>query len=458
LEKLITMNKSILFISANQLKEPYPVYPLGISYLVSYLEEHLPDLKILLFDFNKNDYSELVQLIKKEHPKYIGVSFRNIDDVNFYAKNSYIAHYKAIVDLVKVNSKATIIIGGPGYSIFPIEMYNLLQPDFGIYGEGEISLYKLINILENNKNNFEDVPRLIYKKDNKTIFNQKGNSTLQPKTSYNKELTDYYWQNSGMLNIQTKRGCPYNCIYCTYPLIEGKNVRTHNPEILVENIEKYLYENNVDYFFFTDSLFNLKNKFNYEFAELILRKNIKFKWGAYFNFKNLPEDLLVLLKRAGLTHIEFGTDSLCDITLNSYRKPFTFEEILNTSDICNKLDIDFAHFLILGGYGETKETLKETFENSKKIGRTVFFTFVGMRIYPNTELYKIAINEGKIQPTDDLLLPKYYVTEEYNEEFVKQLAKESGKRWVFPDEDSSAIINKLRMKGKKGPLWEYLTK
>ncbi|NCO54283.1 MAG: radical SAM protein [Bacteroidetes bacterium] len=452
------MNKSILFISANQLKEPYPVYPLGISYLVSYLEEHLPDLKILLFDFNKNDYSELVQLIKKEHPKYIGVSFRNIDDVNFYAKNSYIAHYKAIVDLVKVNSKATIIIGGPGYSIFPIEMYNLLQPDFGIYGEGEISLYKLINILENNKNNFEDVPRLIYKKDNKTIFNQKGNSTLQPKTSYNKELTDYYWQNSGMLNIQTKRGCPYNCIYCTYPLIEGKNVRTHNPEILVENIEKYLYENNVDYFFFTDSLFNLKNKFNYKFAELILRKNIKFKWGAYFNFKNLPEDLLVLLKRAGLTHIEFGTDSLCDITLNSYRKPFTFEEILNTSDICNKLDIDFAHFLILGGYGETKGTLKETFENSKKIGRTVFFPFVGMRIYPNTELYKIAINEGKIQPTDDLLLPKYYVTEEYNEEFVKQLAKESGKRWVFPDEDSSAIINKLRMKGKKGPLWEYLTK
>jgi len=458
LEKLITMNKSILFISANQLKEPYPVYPLGISYLVSYLEEHLPDLKILLFDFNKNDYSELVQLIKKEHPKYIGVSFRNIDDVNFYAKNSYIAHYKAIVDLVKVNSKATIIIGGPGYSIFPIEMYNLLQPDFGIYGEGEISLYKLINILENNKNNFEDVPRLIYKKDNKTIFNQKGNYTLQPKTSYNKELTDYYWQNSGMLNIQTKRGCPYNCIYCTYPLIEGKNVRTHNPEILVENIEKYLHENNVDYFFFTDSLFNLKNKFNYKFAELILRKNIKFKWGAYFNFKNLPEDLLVLLKRAGLTHIEFGTDSLCDITLNSYRKPFTFEEILNTSDICNKLDIDFAHFLILGGYGETKGTLKETFENSKKIGRTVFFTFVGMRIYPNTELYKIAINEGKIQPTDDLLLPKYYVTEEYNEEFVKQLAKESGKRWVFPDEDSSAIINKLRMKGKKGPLWEYLTK
>lgn len=458
MEKLITINKSILFISANQLKEPYPVYPLGISYLVAYLEEHIPDLKILLFDFNKYGYNELIELITKVNPQYIGVSLRNVDDINFYTKNSYIAHYKTIVDLVRKNSKATIVVGGPGYSIFPIELYNLLKPDFGIYGEGEISLFKLIKTIEDKTNNFKTIPRLIYTKNSETVFNQKDNSTLKPKTSYNKEMTDYYWQNSGMLNIQTKRGCPYNCIYCTYPLIEGKNVRTHDPEILVENIQKYLSENNVNYFFFTDSLFNLKNKFNYEFAELIIRKNVKFKWGAYFNFKNLPKDLLALLKRAGLTHIEFGTDSLCDITLNTYRKPFNFSDILSTSNICNKLDIDFAHFLILGGYGETKETLKQTFNNSKKIGRTVFFPFIGMRIYPNTELCKIALQERKILPSDNLLLPKYYVSEDYNEEEVKQLAKESGKRWVFPDEDSSAKINNLRTKGKKGPLWEFLTK
>ena len=102
--------------------------------------------------------------------------------------------------------------------------------------------------------------------------------------------------------------------------------------------------------------------------------------------------------------------------------------------------------------------MQETFNNSKKIGKTAFFPFVGMRIYPKTELYKIAIAEGKILPTDDLLLPKYYISEDYNEIEVKQMAFDSGRRWVFPDEDSSAIINKLRAKGKKGPLWEYLTK
>ncbi len=85
-------------------------------------------------------------------------------------------------------------------------------------------------------------------------------------------------------------------------------------------------------------------------------------------------------------HIEFGTDSLSDTTLKNYGKPFTVADILEASKICNRLKIHCAHFLILGGYGETEDTLNETFENSKKIERTVFFPFVGMRIYPGTKL------------------------------------------------------------------------
>lgn len=261
-----------------------------------------------------------------------------------------------------------------------------------------------------------------------------------------------------MLNIQTKRGCPYQCIYCTYPLIEGTTVRTLDPEIVVENLKKIYTEQGIDYFFFTDSVFNLTNTYNYGLAEEIIKSGLKIKWGAYFNFTNIPEDLLTLLKKTGLSHIEFGTDSLCDITLKSYHKPFSFDDILRTSHVCNKLEIDYAHFLILGGYGETMETLSETFKNSSKFGKTVFFPFVGMRIYPNTELYRIALAEGKIKETDDLLIPRYYLADNLDLNKMKSMADNTGKRWVFPDEDSSGIINKLRAKGKKGPLWEYLTK
>jgi radical SAM superfamily enzyme YgiQ (UPF0313 family) len=451
------MNKSIILISANQLKVPYPVYPLGVSYIASHIKKHLPQLTIHVFDYNLGNHEELVNLIKQSDPSYIGISIRNVDDVNFYAKESYINHYRTIVEKVRANSSCKIIIGGPGFSIFPKEMFEFLKPDFGMYGEGELALCQLIKALEENSD-YSSIPRLIYNYEGTTLINKKNNSNCNPMLSLNKEWTEYYWKNSGMLNIQTKRGCPYHCIYCTYPLIEGSNVRTLDAGMVVENLKKIYTEQGIDYFFFTDSVFNLTNSYNYTLAEEIIKSGLKIKWGAYFNFTNLPEDLLILLKKAGLSHVEFGTDSLCDITLKSYEKPFTFEEILTTSTLCNKLDIDYAHFLILGGYGETMNTLSETFRNSSKFGKTVFFPFVGMRIYPHTELYRIALSEGKIKETDDLLIPQYYIADNLDLSQMHVMAKASEKRWVFPDEDSSGIINKLRAKGKKGPLWEYLTK
>ncbi len=450
------MDKNIIFISANQLKVPYPVYPLGISYLASHLKKHLPRFNIHMFDYNMGGHKELASLIRSTQPQYIGISFRNVDDVNFYAKESYIHHYKSIIDEIRNLSKCRIIVGGPGFSIFPEEMFEFLCPDFGLYGEGESALCELIEALEENKD-YYSIPRLIYKKEGKTCVNPKDNRSCSPMLNMNPDWIDYYWKSSGMLNIQTKRGCPFHCIYCTYPIIDGTSVRTLDPEMVVENLKKFYLEKGIDYFFFTDSIFNIKNTYNYKLAEAIIKSRLKIKWGAYFNFTSLPEDLLVLLKQAGLSHIEFGTDSLCDVTLRTYRKPFSFEDILKTSDICNKLDIDYAHFLILGGYGETMETLTETFENSKKFGKTVFFPFVGMRIYPNTELYSIAIAEGKLKTGDNLLIPRYYLSDNMDLHQMQQMAKATGKRWVFPDEDSSVIINKMRARGKKGPLWEYLS-
>ena len=67
-------------------------------------------------------------------------------------------------------------------------------------------------------------------------------------------------------------------------------------------------------------------------------------------------------------------------------------------------------FMILGGIGETDDTINETFENSKKIKHTVFFPFVGMRIYPNTILHQKAIEEGVVSKDDDLLEPRYYIS------------------------------------------------
>ncbi len=447
--------KKLILVSANRHTQPYPVYPLGISYLKAYLAEAMPDLEVSVFDFMTASFDDYAGLLSQVNPDYVGISLRNIDDVNIYKQESFISHYRQIIDHTRKFGKPVIIIGGSGFSIYPELLYKTLEPDFGIYGEGEESLYRLLGALEHHQD-VSPIDGLLYKKNNRLVINKRNRHFKAPVLAFEESLVDYYWQHSGMLNIQTKRGCPYHCIYCTYPLIEGHTVRTLQPGQIVKTLSDLHHQYKIDYVFFTDSVFNISNPFNYELAERLIASNLNLHWGGYFNFANIDRKLLEKMKQAGLRHIEFGTESLSDAMLKNYGKPFTVDDILDICIICNELEIDFAHFLILGGYGETRKTLAETFENAKKIERSVFFPFIGMRIYPGTRLHEIALQEGVVTESDPLLEPVYYVSKDIELATLKEQARQSGKRWIFPDEDLSDIMMRMRKRNKKGPLWEYL--
>jgi radical SAM superfamily enzyme YgiQ (UPF0313 family) len=448
-------NKKMILVSANRHKEPYPVYPLGISYLCSFLTANMPDLETYLFDFMTGSDDDYIQFLKNIRPDFVGISLRNIDDVNIYRQESFITHYKQIISNTREFSESVIIIGGAGFSIYPELLFKTLKPDFGIYGEGELSLHKLISALKNNQD-YKKIEGLLYIGENGLVINKRTTYNNSPLLTFDHSLTDFYWQSSGMLNIQTKRGCPYKCIYCTYPLIEGSKVRTLDPDQIIKTLSDLYDDKRIDYVFFTDSIFNISNEFNMELAERLISAGLKIKWGGYFNFVNLDLKLLQKFKQAGLNHIEFGTESLSDTILKKYGKPFTVSDIFRISGFCDQLEINYAHFLILGGYGETEKTLAETFENSKKIGKTVFFPFIGMRIYPGTLLHSIAIAENIVKEDDLLLAPEYYVSKDIDISSLKEKAKETGRQWIFPDENLTDIMLKMRKKNKKGPLWEYL--
>jgi radical SAM superfamily enzyme YgiQ (UPF0313 family) len=452
----VDLNKNILLISANAYTTPYPVYPLGISYLCTYLRKNLPQYNYSIFDFNRNSLSDLGSQLLREKYDFICLSIRNIDDINIYEKNSFIAWYKQIIEVIKVNSAAGIIIGGPGFSIFPELFFETLNVDYGIKGEGEESLVKLLRCLE-EKEDLNHIDGLVYRTDNSEIkVNQRNSYINSLELSFDNDLVDFYWSRSGMLNIQTKRGCPYNCIYCSYPVIEGSKIRTLNPDLIVETLQDLYFKKGITYVFFTDSVFNIANDYNISLAKKIIDSGVKVSWGAYFSPHNIDRESLILFKKAGLTHIEFGTESFSDQQLRNYRKHFKFREVLEISEISSDLGIFFAHFLILGGYGETEKSLDETFENSKKIPRSVYFPYIGMRIYPNTALCKIALKEGLINSVTDLLNPVYYLSKDINTDSLKDRAFATGKKWIFPDFDDNGLMEKFRARKIRGPLWEYL--
>ena len=93
--------------------------------------------------------------------------------------------------------------------------------------------------------------------------------------------------------------------------------------------------------------------------------------------------------------------------------------------------------MILCGYGETEETINETFENSKRIHDSVFFPYVGMRIYPGTKLYDLSVAEGYLDPNDKILEPVYYLAPGIDYTTLKSRADASGKAGFFPTRMSS---------------------
>jgi len=451
------IKRKLLLVSANRFAVPYPVYPIGLSYLHSYLSSRLPQFDITLFDFNFHSLEAFKDYLRSEQPDYTGISLRNIDDVDSIAQTSFLEGYKEIVDAVKNTIETRIIIGGSAFSIFPAKLFELFQPEFGICGEGEESFYRLITGLENGTP-VTDIEGLVYRKENEIIINPRETFIRSLDLSFDKNLVDFYWSKSGMLNVQTKRGCPYNCIYCTYPLIEGSRVRTLDADKIIDTLSDLYYRRKINYVFFTDSVFNINNEFNIELAEKMLKRGLNIKWGAYFSPHDLDKKTLGLFAKAGLTHIEFGTESLSDTTLKNYGKHFTVQEVVDISNLCNEIGIYYSHFLILCGYGETDETLDEGFENSKRFTNSVFFPYIGMRIYPGTRLYEYAVRDGIISPDDDLLEPRYYLAPGIHYETLRERAEKTGRRFVFPDEDVVTVMNKMRAKNRKGMLWHHLRK
>lgn len=446
--------KHLLLISANQLTDPYPVYPLGIAYLVGHLRTACPWITTSVVDMNTSSIEQLIEVLKTTAPDYIGVSLRNIDDTDSILNRSFIRDYETIVRTIRSSSRSPIVLGGAGFSIFPRVLFERLRPDFGIVGEGEQSLCRLLEALAHGLP-YDSISGLVYARDGVVVTVAPAGETQSYALEFDDDLAKYYWQHGGMLALQTKRGCPRRCIYCTYPLIEGPGIRTIDPDLIVRTLGAMKAQHGVDYVWFADSVFNIAPAYNRTLARALIDSGLHIRWGAYFSPSGIDRDSLALFKQAGLTHIEFGTESLSDTQLRNYGKHFSVRDVISASAVCNEAGIHQAHFLIIGGYGETDATVAETLAAAREIENAMFFPYFGMRIYPGTRLAEAALREGVISPDDDLLMPRYYISKNANLDTFKERAVATGRKWMFPDANIEGILKAMRKKNWKGPLWEH---
>ena len=440
----------ILLISSNTAVEPYPVYPLGMSVLASSMADR--GHHVAQFDFLAQGTSEpaLRRRISEFAPDFVGISLRNVDNVDSFSSERawYLPVSRRIVEVVREATDVPVIVGGSGYSLLPEVILDYLGADYGVVGEGEQALDGLVSRLTAGGS----PPRIIAAQARRL-----GGADI-PGAAWDAEMLDYY-RPCSVIGIQTKRGCPHRCVYCSYPTLEGAELRCREPGAVADEVEKLHVAHGVTKFFFTDSVFNDKAGHYLSIAEEMLRRDLPVAWSAFFCPKKIERSTLAFLKRAGLESIEIGTDAASDRTIAGLAKPFGFDDVLALQDACRQEAIPAAHYVMFGGPEETEATLKEGVANMERLKQCVVFGFSGIRLFPQTELYARALGEGCLAPDESLLKPSYYFSPDIDRESMERTIKQAfrGRRdRIFPPGDGQMRLKVLHRFGYRGPLWDQL--
>jgi hypothetical protein len=163
----------------------------------------------------------------------------------------------------------------------------------------------------------------------------------------------------------------------------------------------------------------------------------------------VDEELVDLMVQAGFGGVDVGAESMSEITLAGLGKTYGKEAIRRTADLLHSRGIPVHWFLLVGGPGETPETLRETLETAAEIAGEwdLVDVGVGVRVYNGSMIAK-RLQEGGARSGDEFFTPVVYEPEGASVETLKRLTKEwaLGRTNCFMyDEDQTVPLSTIRM-------------
>lgn len=433
-----------------------PIFPIGVVYLSDHVHKLFPEIKQRIFDLGAvpplDYYSALDACIDQFQPTLLVFSWRDIQIYApvggrggnplqnafefYYAKNPFVklrgalgglrlaaSYYTELwrnLGLIKrglkrakrYNPNPRVIVGGGAVSVFYEQLGSSLpQGTIVSVGEGEALLEKLLR-----GQNFRDercyvvgetTPReqMIHEKPTnieKTACNYDYIESIWPEFEYYFQDQDFY------VGVQTKRGCPHNCCYCVYTVIEGKQVRINPADEVVAEMQQ-LYNRGIRNFWFTDAQFIPARRFIDDAVELlqkILDAGMNdIHWAAYIRADNLTPKLCDLMVKTGMNYFEIGITSGSQELVRKMRMGYNLRVVLEN---CRDLKAAGFNDLVSVNYSfnvidETFDTIRQTIayhrelENifgADKVEPAIFF--IGLQ--PHTHLEEYAFKKDILKP------------------------------------------------------------
>ena len=433
-----------------------PIFPIGPIYLADHIHKCFPEIDQQFIDLAIVPINNVSKYLKRKidqfRPHIIVYSWR---DIQIYApvdgrsgnplQNSFevfysnnilkkirgawgglkliTSHYEEInrnTSLVKMglnraqkyNKSVKVILGGGAVSVFYEQLGKLLPKGTIIsVGEGENLIEKVLkgdSIIEERCYLAGQKPRnkLIHEQPSgtiKTACNYKYIKSIWAEFDWYIEGGDYY------VGVQTKRGCPHNCCFCVYGVVEGKKVRVNPVNEIIEEM-KQLYEMGVRGFWFTDAQF-IPTKNHIQDAKLLLQA-IKdqgwtdLKWAAYIRADNIDRELAQLMVETGMSYFEIGITSGSQELVRKMQLAYNLKTVLENCRMLveagfrNHVSVNYSFNV----FDETPNTIKQTVAYHREL-ENIFgkglvdpaIFFIGLQ--PHTLLEKYALENNILKPS-----------------------------------------------------------
>lgn len=363
-----------------ELKILKPYVPLGILYISAFLKHE--NLDVELYDSTFKSFEEQKNRILEIKPGIIAIYCNLMTKLNVIPLMKFI---KSSPEL----AAAKIILGGPEPPFYAEEFLNA-GADIIAEGEGEMTMKDLCLELEKDTPDLKSVQGIIFKdKNNKLIKNPqrekiKDIDSLPFPDRESVDLSLYLntWKNAhgySSVSINTMRGCPYTCKWCSHS-VYGMSYRRRSPQKAADEIEFIMQKYNPDMLWFVDDVFTISHKWLFELEKILKDRKIKIKFECISRSDRMSEEVIRSLKELGCFRLWIGAESGSQKVLDLMDRRVNADNVREMIKLTRKYGIEAGTFIMLGYPGETKDDIIDTIEHLKESNPDIFLTTVAYPI------------------------------------------------------------------------------
>lgn len=373
--------------------------PLGIFYLAACLRKNGYEVMVCDAEAEKLLAEDILGRLNQFAPRFVGIS------------STTVAFHRALEIAESIKSSfpdMQLVLGGPHITSNCDHAMSYPAFDYGVLGEGEITLLELLNALSAN-GPIDHIQGIAFRKDGKVVRTQRrefiSNLDTLPLPAYDlvKDMGAYApppsnYRTLPVMNVITSRGCPNECTFCDRNIF-GRKYRERSAANVFTEL-KHLYETyGVREFAFVDDTFLINKERIHELFDLIRREGLFFPWTCMARINNVTYEFLKYLKENGCWSIAFGIESGDEGVLKVIKKNITPERVRTVIDWCYNLGIETKGFFIIGHPTETIETIDKTIEFALDLKLNAVVVTINTPI-PGSQQFAEAHLYGTLDTTD----------------------------------------------------------